>query len=286
MRKLLVVGCVSYDVLHLDQNGERTTYETIGGAGLYTALAARCIGADVSLYAPMPDPVPELFAKVATLIDWRGPRVNPERLPRLEIVHHGGGKATLLNAAWGAEDLLTVQNLDECFSLTDGHHRTFSYVHIAALSSAAKQLGFLSFLEGLAQKPAISVGTYARVAYGETQSVQELVERSDIAFMNENEAKPIFGTRSRVPVDDKIFCVTDGENGATLYKSQRKVVIAGVPAKELDPTGAGDSFCGATLAGLIRGQSIEEAASLAAALATKEIEAPGPQALLGWEADT
>jgi len=36
MAEILVIGCASHDVLHIAGQ----TYNTIGGAGLYTALAA------------------------------------------------------------------------------------------------------------------------------------------------------------------------------------------------------------------------------------------------------
>jgi ribokinase len=50
----------------------------------------------------------------------------------------------------------------------------------------------------------------------------------------------------------------------------------------VDPTGAGDTFCGATLAGLARGQDPITAARHAATLAARKIEHVGPAFLLGF----
>ncbi len=50
---------------------------------------------------------------------------------------------------------------------------------------------------------------------------------------------------------------------------------------ERDPTGAGDTFCGATLAGLARGDEPVQAAQNASALAARVIEHVGPAFLLG-----
>ena len=55
--------------------------------------------------------------------------------------------------------------------------------------------------------------------------------------------------------------------------------IAGQDAHEVDPTGAGDTFCGATLAGLARGLHPVTAAQQAAILAAHMIEQIGPAAL-------
>ena len=52
MNHLLVIGGASFDVLHLQDQ----TVATAGGAGMYTAMAARRCGAPVSLFGPRPDP--------------------------------------------------------------------------------------------------------------------------------------------------------------------------------------------------------------------------------------
>jgi hypothetical protein len=58
--------------------------------------------------------------------------------------------------------------------------------------------------------------------------------------------------------------------------------LSAVPAKGLDPTGAGDTFCGAVLAHLTEGEHPVMAARWAMALAAEEIEHIGPTALL-WD---
>ena len=86
---VVVVGTASLDVLHL---GTRTAH-TIGGAGLYTALAAHHAGATTALYAPRPDPMPASLQPVADRVIWTGPAIAPDAFPRLEIAQHGGGRA-------------------------------------------------------------------------------------------------------------------------------------------------------------------------------------------------
>jgi len=264
MAEILVIGCASHDVLHIAGQ----TYNTIGGAGLYTALAAARVGAATTLLAPYPDPLPEAFSSVLSLIRWIGPCVSPDEMPRLEIEHHGGGRATLLDAAWGAEAQLTPDCLEDDLSRYD-------VVHIAALSSAQRQLNFLSACR---QRRArlVSAGSYAKIAYGETETVRVLFEEADLFFMNENEAKGLFGSGE---VTGLCF-VTLGQRGALVFANGQQTHVAGIKANELDPTGAGDTFCGAVLARLVLGDDAVGAAQFAAELAAKCIEAPGLAALL------
>ncbi len=67
--RLLVVGGASLDRIHIDGEPVRTP----GGAGLYTALAAARAGADVTMLAPLPDPMPPELASALDLIRWVGP---------------------------------------------------------------------------------------------------------------------------------------------------------------------------------------------------------------------
>ena len=82
MNRLLVVGGASSDVLHLQDR----TVACAGGAGMYTAMAARRCGAQVALFGPRPDPCPERLKPVAGhLTAWLGPVISPAQLLQFEI---------------------------------------------------------------------------------------------------------------------------------------------------------------------------------------------------------
>jgi len=102
--EVLVIGGASLDVLHLPDG---QTVHSPGGAGLYTALAAHCSGVRTGMFAPRPDPMPAQLQPAAARLVWLGPIVPPDQLPSFEIAHHGGGRATLVKAAWGGEMLIT-----------------------------------------------------------------------------------------------------------------------------------------------------------------------------------
>ena len=268
---VFVIGTASLDVLHLPDG---RTVHAAGGAGMYTALAANRAGVSAGLFAPRPEPIPDPLKPIARKLQWAGPTISPDALPRLEIKHHGGGRATLLKASWGAETQLTPDSMA-------AEIRQSPMVHIAALSSAQRQLDFLQKLKSGDQQSLISVGTYAHLVYNDTARVRELFAQADIFFMNENEANGLFGRvdNARTRAGALLF-ITLGEAGALVIEGERVTPIPGQPAPEIDPTGAGDTFCGATLAGLSLGQSPIAAAQHAVALAARTVGAIGPAALL------
>jgi ribokinase len=272
---ILVIGTASLDTLHI--GGQ--TYHTIGGAGLYTALAARYAGAQVTLLGPRPIHMPAALQPVGQRLTWIGPEVSTEDLPHLEIAHHGEGRATLMGASWGAESLLMPEALPSDLS-------RYAFVHIAALSSAHKMLDFLHACRDRGARR-ISAGTYYRIVQSEPATVRAIFEQADLFFMNENEATGLWGslrvagrvnTRTR---DDALLFITFDKRGVIVIQGDQATPLPADPAAELDPTGAGDTFCGATLAGLARGEDPVTAAQNACALAAREIEHVGPAFLLG-----
>ncbi len=267
---VLVVGTASLDVLHL---ANQVTVQAAGGAGLYTALAAQRAGVPARLCAPKPAPMPpQLAAAHHFLAGWVGPVITPEALPRLEIAHHGQGRATLLDASWGAEAWLTPPALPADAALA-------TVAHVAALSTAERQLRFAQFLKQAGTR--VSAGTYARLVQNSPQTVRALLDIVDIFFMNQNEAAGLFGAveSARARPGALLFVTLDAA-GALVIEAGNVTHVAGHPVPETDPTGAGDTFCGATLAGLALGLSPVAAARQAVKLAAQTVAAVGPSALL------
>ncbi len=275
MSKILVIGCASRDKIHFDQLSK--TIDTIGGAGLYTALAVRATGTACTLFAPYPQAPESRFAAVRNKLEWIGPAVDDDDIPSLEIAHHGNDQATLKGASWAGESLLTTALLPEDLS-------QFSYIHIAALSTTGRQLEFLQFLRERTSCK-ISAGTYGHPAKNEPEQVKQLLAGCDLFFMNENEAQAIeFTPRSSGTIQGgrsgQIVCVTRGKNGASIYSSSSgKKDFAAITIAEVDPTGAGDTFCGTILGALAKGMSIDTSALLAVERAARVISESGPAAL-------
>lgn len=273
MPRILVIGCASRDTIHLETT--KKTVNTLGGAGLYTALAVAATGSDCTLLAPKPTEPSEQLDEIFAAISWQGPEAHMQEMPSLEIVHHGEDKATLKNAAWGAESRLSVEQLPKDI-------QNFQFVHIAALSSATRQLAFAAAIKKLAPQAKLSAGTYARAAQNEPTAVIELIEHCDMFFMNENEAQILFGgTRDAVlPESDQIRFVTRGKRGASLFMKTGSMDVSSPTVEVLDPTGAGDTFCGTIIGTMSKKLPLARCMTTAVERASMSLSEAGPAVIL------
>jgi sugar/nucleoside kinase (ribokinase family) len=270
MEKLLIIGGASLDTLHFGSRIMRAA----GGAGLYTAAAARCFGGKVTMFAPIPDPMPEVFLPLRQGIDWIGPVVHPEVLPQFEIVHHEDGKTELEATFFGEELKLDSEFLPEDLSQV-------AFVHLTPIGSAQHQLEFLDLCRQRGARR-ISAGTYPCMVADDPEAVREVFALADISFMNEIEAEQLFGSVGEATTEPgKLLFVTMGDRGVWVNQGQGRTHLPAERVEVLDPTGAGDTFCGATLAGLARGDHPVMAAMRGVSLAAHMITAVGPTALWG-----
>jgi sugar/nucleoside kinase (ribokinase family) len=264
--RLLVIGGASLDTLHF---AGRTT-PSAGGAGLYTGLAAQRAGARVTMHGPRPEPMPEVLAPAVERLEWLGPAVPPESLPRFEIAHDGVGRQEMLSFDWGAESLLTPESAPQTPA---------DWVYCVALADAGLQRRFLRHYKQRGRR--VACGTYGRLASDFRDVLLDVVAESDAFFCNEREAETLFGGLDRAFArPGRLLFVTRGARGAAVFQGQHRTDVPGVPARELDPTGAGDAFCGTTLARLAGGEHPVEAARRAIAAAAEMIGDVGPAALL------
>jgi sugar/nucleoside kinase (ribokinase family) len=272
MTRLLVIGGASLDVLHL----KKRTVHSAGGAGMYSAMAARRCGARASLFGPRPEPCPDPLKPVAgRLTEWLGPVIPPAQLPQFEISYRGE-KTEYQKAALDAETTLSPATLPADLS-------TYDLVHVTPLGDAATQL---SFVQACRERGArrISAGTGLFIVDEQPGAVRAVLEQSDYFFMNDVEATALFGSVERAKTEaGKVLYITLGAQGACVVQGETATTIPAVPANMLDPTGAGETFCGATLAYLLQKEHPIMAARRAAPLAAEMIAQVGPSALLSGD---
>ncbi len=264
--KILVIGGTSLDTL-AGADGL-----VAGGAGMYTAMAARFCGASVTLFAPRPDPVPAPLQAVADNVTWLGPTVSATDLPHFEIVY-SGGKAHYLTASFGAETSLAS-------NLLPGDLSRFDCVHIVPLGNLRQQYEFILACRknGAAR---ISAGTVIDLINDQPELARTILQQVDLFFMNEEEARRLFGSLAAVcSAPGQTFFVTKGRGGAVVVQGDTTTALAGCEARVIDPTGAGDTFCGATLVRLASGLHPVMAARSAMPLAAKMTEGIGASELL------
>ena len=273
MVQLLVIGGPSFDRLGLPDR----TVESAGGAGMYTAMAAHRCGVRVTLFGLRPEPCPGWLEPVDDrLAGWLGPAIDPEQLPQFEISYREG-KTEYLRVSRGAEPLLSP-------SLLPADLSAYDHVHVTPQAGVPLQL---SLVQACRERGArrISAGTDPGQAAGQPQSVRAVLEQADDFFMNDREAVAVFGSLEAArTAPGKLLFVTRGDQGARIILGDTPAAIPAVPATVRDPTGAGDAFCGATLAFLLQKHQPIMAAHRGAALAAEMMGQVGPAALLSGAA--
>jgi len=269
MNRILVVCGATFKVQHLEDR----TVARAGSAGVYTAMAAHRCGAQAAIFGLRPDPCPERLQPVAArLTEWLGPVVPPAQLPHFEISYRGG-KTEYLKVSLGAEAMLSPTMLPADLSKYD-------IVHVGPKADAILQL---SFLQACRQRGAkkISAGTYPGDVAKQPQAVRDVMEQSDYFFMNDLEARAVFGSLESAQTEPgKVLYITLGAEGACIIQGDTATLIPAVSATVMDPTGAGDTFCGATLTYLLQKKHPIMAARHAIPLAAEMIEQVGLTALL------
>lgn len=269
MAHLLIIGGASSDVLHIP--GQKIS--AAGGAGMYTAMAAARNGVRVSMFGPRPDPIPDQLIPIESkLLQWFGPEISADQLPEFEISYEHG-KTEYLKANINSEADLTTAMLPTDLSQYD-------LVHVTPVGDAKKQLSFLQVCKKRGANK-ISAGTGLFNAAEQSQEARAVFQESDYCFMNMEEANTLYGSIEQIKCKPgQVMFITLGERGALVIQGTCVTELAAVSCEVVDPTGAGDAFCGSTNAQLILGNHPIIAAKKAMALAAEMIQHPGPAALL------
>lgn len=268
MEKILIVGGASFDTLHFFGQ----TQQAPGGAGLYTALAAHRCGAEAGIFAPRPHPMPISLQPVAECLFWLGPLVAPDQIPRMEIEHNENGTA-YLNLFFGAEATLDPAQLPA--DLSD-----YSAVHVIGLGSMQRQLEFLQACRHR-DAPFLSAGANIEGIRSDPQTTAAILDIVDAYFLNEPEGMALFGSVEAAQAKPgKLIFWTLGEKGVKVIQGSVVTHLPTQAVEPVDPTGAGDTFCGGTLAFLAQGCHPLEAARKALPQAAETVGVVGPKALL------
>jgi sugar/nucleoside kinase (ribokinase family) len=108
---------------------------------------------------------------------------------------------------------------------------------------------------------------------------REALRALDAAVVGEDEARGDPDLVRRLVADVPVVAFTMGARGCEVYARGRRRRIGVHPARELDPTGAGDAFAAAFFLALARGADPVEAARLGAAAGSIVVEGRGGEAL-------
>lgn len=114
----------------------------------------------------------------------------------------------------------------------------------------------------------------------EWESYETVLRRADVLIFSEHD--PNSDEECRRYLDAaKIAVVTRGDRGAEVHTAGSLTHVPTYPAREVDPTGAGDGFCGAFLVEYRRTGSPVEACRFASAAASLLVEGAGVEGAAG-----
>jgi ribokinase len=125
----------------------------------------------------------------------------------------------------------------------------------------------LSLLKSFRSKPKLSVSdTMNYYIESKREKVLEMVLASNIALMNDAEARQLFNTTNLVRAAKEILgmnseyaIIKKGEDGCVMFSKENHFACAGYPLENVkDPTGCGDSFAGALIGYLASTDDLSE----------------------------
>ena len=116
----------------------------------------------------------------------------------------------------------------------------------------------------------------------EPQDLLQAIEGCRILITNDYELELIMSktgeNKAALLKKAQAIIVTLGESGSRLFTPDREISIPAVnPKKVEDPTGAGDSYRGGLISGLVRGLTIERSARIGSVCASFAVECYGTQ---------
>jgi ribokinase len=252
--RICVVGSVNLDIVatgdKLPRPGETVTNAVLarypGGKGANQALAARRLGAEVTLLASVgrdanaDEALALLRAEGVNLEHCVVDSLLPTGVALIAVAASGENQIVVApgaNRSLGAE-----WRLPDCDAVICQLE-----VPEPAIARAAAQCKGLLVLN---LAPA-------------TELSWQLLQRADLLVVNETEAE-FYGARLRgLP---GLLAITTGSRGATLWQAGREIATARPPAiTPVDTTGAGDAFVAALTVGLLERQAPAEALRFACA---------------------
>ncbi|MFI0720628.1 PfkB family carbohydrate kinase [Streptomyces sp. NPDC021224] len=289
---MLVVGSVNLDLGYrldrLPRDGEtvsaRGRFQAGGGKGANQALAARRLGAAVSLLASVGHDAGPALADLAAA------GVDLTRVLRHEDTATGSA-------------VLLVGPEDNCIVVDSGANDLLRPDHVRALAASAPPPAVVVTNH---EVPAPVVEAALRAYAGQARVLlnpsparelgRELLALVDVLVLNAGELADLLGAGPVLATPEAVAAVlgqgglgdcvvTLGSGGAVVSESG---ILAHVPAfrvEAVDTVGAGDAFLGALAAGLAAGSTLGAAAVRACAAAALAVTAPGARgALLSPEA--
>ncbi len=238
---VLVVGSVAYDSVTTPAGNRK---DALGGSATYFSVSSSYF-TPVSVVAVVGE---DFRAEDLGLLNSHG--VETSGLERSK------GKTFRWVGLYGTEDANTRDTLDTelnvfaHFSPTlSPEHRKQPYLFLANIDPELQ----LRVLDQMHTRPKlVALDTMNFWIEGQENALARVVERVDMLFVDEGEARSLAGETNLVRAVRRIMglgpsavIVKRGEHGALLFQGESVFAAPAFPLEDvIDPTGAGDSFAG------------------------------------------
>lgn len=280
--KLLVVGSVAFDAIETPFG---KTDKILGGAATYIGIASSIMNVKSGIVSVIGGDFPQEYLDMLTSRD-----VN---IDGIEIIKEGktffwSGKYH--NDLNSRDTLVTEVNVLENFdpkipaSMEDAEVLLLGNLHPGVQ---------LSVLEKMKNRPKLvildTMNFWMDTAW---DTLMEMIAKTDVITINDEEARQLSGEYSLVKAAKKIHTmgpkfviIKKGEHGALLFHQGKVFAIPALPLEDVfDPTGAGDTFAGGFAAYLAKKgeftfENMKSAIIVGSALASFTVEKFGTDRL-------
>lgn len=280
--KLLVVGSVAFDAIETPFG---KTDKILGGAATFIGLAASVLDTETSIVSVVGGDFPQEYLDMLS-----NRNVNVDGV---EIIKEGktffwsGKYHNDLNTR---DTLVTEVNVLADFEPKVPKHSAEAEILLLGNLHPAVQL---SVLEKMAKRPKLvildTMNFWMDTAW---DTLLEMISKTDVISINDEEARQLSGEYSLVKAAQKIHTmgpkyviIKKGEHGALLFHEGKIFALPALPLEEVfDPTGAGDTFAGGFAAylaksGNISFEGMKTAITVGSAMASFTVEKFGTERL-------
>jgi sugar/nucleoside kinase (ribokinase family) len=237
---LVIVGSVAFDTIETHRG--RVERE-IGGSAVYSSMVAGrfCLPMLVGVVGE------DFTDEHRAVLEARG--VDTEGLETVP-----GGRTFFWEGRYGKDPnerdtIVTELNVFESFS--PKLPERYLAARFLFLGNIDPELQ-LSVLDQFPEKPVTGIDTMNFWIEGKPDALRRVLERVDIVFINDSEARQLSGESNLLraahtvrEMGPEIVVIKKGEHGAHLFSKDLRFIAPAFPLEEIvDPTGAGDTFAG------------------------------------------
>ena len=276
MNKILVIGDVIEDLIVIPEETIRQNTDTkaqiqksMGGQAANVAAWIAHNGSAVSFVGCVGNAdVVKLEQELATQGIQSNLQSSSKPTGSLVVLVEGQSRSMLTDR--GANQDLALSKIDPT---------GFGVVYISGYSLLGRSFeevsSFANKVKAAGALLAIDPGSYGFINDHGVDSFRELISLADIAFPNQEE-QDLLELSGKV----RLNVVTSGHLGAKAYTSDGGLIeVASIGSKLVDPTGAGDAFCGGFLSQLIQEPGFQALSSEVVASALRSGAEAGSKAV-------